>query len=493
MKRRILIITIVVVAVIALIIGYSILSKDKALKPLEAEVKNGTFEIIVTVTGELQALNSTEIMAPVELRSRELRMRSIKIQDLIPEGTVVDSGDYVATLDRSEADNTYKDIMDQLEVIQSQYTKTKLDTTMRLSGLRDQIINLRYNMEEAEITLEQSQFEPPATIRQARITLDRTKRAYAQAVENYELEVQQARADMTEATINLAKQIRRKEVIEKVLQSFIIRAPASGMVIYKREWNGQKRTVGTEINTWDLAVAELPDLTTMISKTYVNEIDISKVKRNHKVRIGVDAFPDKSFTGVVNEVANIGEQLPNTDAKVFEVIIKLNESDPIIRPSMTTSNSIITKTFENVLFIPLETVHTNDSLPFVYKKNNVKQSVVLGESNENEIIVEAGLSEGEKIMLSVPEEPEKFRFEGLELAEVIRQKELEKLKQEEEQKELFDQRANRRPPGQMERPMEFRRDTTGSFPGQMERPAEFRRDTTNRGDQQVRRSSDGGS
>jgi len=207
----------------------------------------------------------------------------------------------------------------------------------------------------------------------------------------------------------------------------------------------------------------------------------------------VDAFPDKSFTGVVNEVANIGEQLPNTDAKVFEVIIKLNESDPIIRPSMTTSNSIITKTFENVLFIPLETVHTNDSLPFVYKKNNVKQIVVLGESNENEIIVEAGLSEGEKIMLSVPEEPEKFRFEGLELAEVIRQKELEKLKQEEEQKELFDQRANRRPPGQMERPMEFRRDTTGSFPGQMERPAEFRRDTTNRGDQQVRRSSDGGS
>ena len=115
MKRKILIITIVAVAVIALITVYSILSKDKVLKPLEAEVQKGTFEIIVTVTGELQALNSTEIMAPMELRSRELRLRSIKIQDLIPEGTVVDSGDYVATLDRSEADNTYKDIMDQCD------------------------------------------------------------------------------------------------------------------------------------------------------------------------------------------------------------------------------------------------------------------------------------------------------------------------------------------------------------------------------------------
>lgn len=493
MKRRYLVIIIVIIAVIALITGYSILSKDKILKPLEAEVQKGTFEIVVSVTGELLALRSTEIMAPVELRSRELRFRSIQIQDLIPEGTYVDSGDYVATLDRSEADNTYKDILDQLEVIQSQYTKTKLDTTMRLSSLRDQIINLQYNMEEAEIMLEQSQFEPPATIRQARINLDKTKRALDQAVENYDLEVQQAKADMTEATINLAKQIRKKKEIEKVMNSFVIRAPASGMVIYKREWDGQKRTVGTEIRTFDLAVAELPDLSTMISKTYVNEIDISKVKTGQNVRIGIDAFPDKSFSGVVTEVANVGEQLPNTDAKVFEVIIKLDEVDQVMRPSMTTSNLIITQTFDDVLFIPLETVHANDSLPFVYKKNGVRQVVVLGESNENQIIVETGLSEGENIMLSVPEEPEKFKFEGLELAEIIREKEMEKQRLEEEQKVLYEQRLNgrssgamgdpsRRPSGQMNMPSGFRRDTTGRFPAQMDMPSGFRRDTTSRGD-----------
>jgi hypothetical protein len=504
MKRRNIIIISVIVAVIALITGYSIFSKDTAIKPLEAEVQRGTFEIVVSVTGELQALRSTEILAPMELRSRELRFRSIQIQDLIPEGTYVDSGDYVATLDRSEADNTYKDIMDQLEVIQSQYTKTKLDTTMNLSSLRDQIINLRYNMEEAEITLEQSQFEPPTTIRQAKINLDKAKRAYEQAVENYELEVQQSKADMTEATINLAKQVRKKEEIEKVLNSFVIRAPASGMVIYKREWNGQKRTVGSEIRTFDLAVAELPDMSTMISKTYVNEIDISKVQTGQKVRIGIDAFPEKSFTGVVTEVANVGEQLPNTDAKVFEVVIKLDEVDPIMRPSMTTSNLIITQTFDNVLFIPLETVHTNDSLPFVYKKNGVKQVVVLDEANENQIIVEAGLSEGEEVMLSVPEEPEKFKWEGLELAQIIREKELEEQRLEQEQKALYEQRINGRSSGamgtpdsrfpeQMDMPSGFRRDTTGRFPGQMDRPAGFRRDTTNREYQQTRRSTDRGS
>jgi hypothetical protein len=368
----------------------------------------------------------------MRLRSRDLRFRSIKIQDLIAEGTVVDSGDYVATLDRSEADNNYKDILDELEVRESEYTKTKLDTTIQLRELRDEMINLKFNMEEAEITLEQSQFEPPATIRQARINLDKATRAYEQAVKNYQLKVQQAKADMTEVTVDLAKQRRRKEEMEEVLQQFVIRAPAPGMVIYKREWGGQKRTVGSEIHTWDLTVATLPDMSTMVSKTYVNEIDISKIKVGQQVRAGVDAFPEKKYTGEVTEVANIGEQLPNTDAKVFEVVIKLNESDPILRPSMTTSNSIITKTFEDILYIPLEAVHSNDSMTYVYRKNNTKQVVVLDESNENEIIVDAGLEVEDRILLSVPEGAEEMRFTGLELVEVIRQKEAEKKRMEEE-------------------------------------------------------------
>ena len=155
----------------------------------------------------------------------------------------MDSGEYVATLDRSEADNNYKDILDELEVKQSEYTRMKLDTTIQLRNLRDELINLEFSMEEAEITLEQSQFEPPTTIRQAKINLDKTKRAYEQAVKNYTLRVQQANTDMIEVSIDLEKERRRKSNIESVLQQFVIMAPASGMVIYKREWNGQKRTV----------------------------------------------------------------------------------------------------------------------------------------------------------------------------------------------------------------------------------------------------------
>ena len=435
MKRKTLIAIIVPVVLIAALVLYSALSGKEKDVVLETEVQFGEFDIAVMITGELQAIRETEIKAPSSLRSRNLRIHRVKIQDLIPEGTVVDSGDWVATLDRSEADNSLKDILDNLEKQESEYMRTKLDTTMQLRQLRDDLINLNFAMEEAEIFLEQSQFEPPASIRQAEISLEKAIRAHEQASQNYGLKVRQAEAEMREAEINLSRDRRSKKEMEEVLTQFDIMAPASGMVIYKKDWNGQKRTAGSEINTWDLAVATLPDLSAMISMTYVNEIDISKLKKGQLVEIGVDAFPDKSFTGEVIEVANIGQQLPNTDAKVFEVRIALNERDTILRPSMTTSNEVITNVLDSVLFVPLEAVHANDSLTFVYTRQGKKQIVVLGESNENNIIVELGLTKGDKLYLSLPSDPETFDYTGLALIKEIEKRKAEEQREREEAQE----------------------------------------------------------
>ena len=216
-----------------------------------------------------------------------------------------------------------------------------------------------------------------------------------------------------------------------MLSKFDIKAPSPGMVIYKRDRMGNKRKVGSSINPWDNVVATLPDMSSMLSKTYVNEIDVSKVKSGQKVDIMVDAFPEKSYTGTVTSVANIGEQLPNADAKVFEVLIKVDGSDPILRPSMTTGNKIITKTISDVTYIPLESVQAGtDSIPFVYLKNGNKQVVVLGESNENNVVIEQGLKQGAQIYFSTPEETENFKLVGKELITVIRDR--ERAKKEEE-------------------------------------------------------------
>src|SRR5512133_4270575 len=133
----------------------------------------------------------------------------------------------------------------------------------------------------------------------------------------------------------------------------------------------------------------------MLSKTYVNEIDVSKMKQGQKADITIDAFRQKKYSGTVTFVANIGEKLLNTNDKVFEVQIKLDGSDPALRPSMTTGNKINVKTLKDAVFIPIECVQAGvDSIPFVYTKKGVKQVVLLGESNEKYVLIEKVLVPG---------------------------------------------------------------------------------------------------
>lgn len=436
MKRTLIITGIVIIVAIIILIIFNKATSKKDLANIYTESKRGQFDIIVTTTGELQAENSTDISGPDFARARNVRVMDIKIQDLVQEGTEVAKGDFIASLDRTAFDNTLKDELERLVTYQTNLEMKILDTAVTLSNLRDNIKNLRFTVEEAEITLQQSKYEPPTTIRQAEISLDKANRSLDQSIRSYSLRVEQAKSEMRNQKNQLADQEQRVRDLQDLLANFRITAPSPGMVIYKRDRMGNKRKIGSSINPWDNVVATLPDMSSMLSKTYVNEIDVSKVKPNQKVEIAVDAFPERSYSGSVISVANIGEQLPNADAKVFEVLIKVNGSDPILRPSMTTGNKIITKTINDVIYIPLESVQAGtDSIPFVYTKNGHKQIVVLGESNEDNVIVEQGLAEGAQIFLSTPEFPEKFKLTGEELIPVIKEKERAKENEENRLKE----------------------------------------------------------
>jgi len=405
------------------IVAFFIFGKNDKGQQITAVVKKGSFPIEVTTTGELVAKSSEKIYGPAGLR--QIQIWQVKIQDIIPDGTVVDSGQYVATLDRTEISNKIKDEETNLEKLESQMTKTRLDTSLELRSARDELINLKYALEEKKITLEQSKYEPPATIRQVEIELEKSLRTLDQAEKNYKLRYQKAVANMQEVAASYNQAQRKHQQMTDVLKQFTVQAPKAGMVIYKRNWDGNKMGVGATMNAWENIVAELPDLSEMISKTYINEIDISKVKVGQQVLLGIDAFPEKKFTGKVIEVANIGEQLQNSNAKVYEVRIVVNEFDSILRPAMTTKNKILTSIVDSVLFIPIEAIFNNDSVAFVYKKDGgsvTRQQVIVGQSNENEIIVKAGLETDDEVLLVPPEKADKLSLELLPMETIAKYK-----------------------------------------------------------------------
>ncbi len=404
MKRKLLLTTGVAAALIVL---YSVFRSGDTgeLASIMAAVRQGEFRVEIETTGELEAKNSVKILGPQSLRN--FQIWQVTIQDIIAEGTVVKKGDWVATLDRSEFQNKFNAKQIELDKASSKYNQTQLDTTLQLRQSRDELINLEYAVEEKAIVLEQSKFEPPATIKQAEINMDKAKRAYDQALENYKIKKKQNMEKMREVAAELRKVQDEFQSMTKVLESFSVLAPEDGMVIYDKGWDGKPIKAGSQIQMWEPTVATLPDLTKMQSKTYVNEVDVRKVKTGQKVFVGLDAYPDKKLTGLVTKVANVGEQRPNSDAKVFEVLVEIDETDPTLRPSMTTSNRIVAQVIENAIYVPLESLHSqHDSITYVFRKNGLKtekQEVLVGETNANDAVILAGLAANEKIFLSVPQ------------------------------------------------------------------------------------------
>ncbi len=436
MKLKALLIPIVVIVVA--VGGWYWLKPTQTKKEnvqLSTRVKKGDFKVKVTATGELQAKRSEKINGPQGMRT--VGIWQTNITDMVAEGTVVKAGDYVATLDRTELTNRMRDAQTEIDKILTQLEQAKIDTAIEMRGLRDQLVNLQFQKKEKDLQLEQSKYEPQSVIQQAKLDLERTERDYQQLLQKLELTKEKSQAKISEINTSLRLNQDKLSRLSELAGQFTVMAPKDGMVIYARSWDGSKITPGAQISAWEPTVAELPDLKEMISKTYVNEVDISRVRKGQEVKIKIDAFPDRSYTGKVIQVANIGEQLKDYDAKVFEVIIQVNGTDSIMRPAMTTGNEIVTYVHKDVLFVPIEALQS-DSLSFVYKKTDgkiVKQEIITGDSNDDEVIVAYGLTAEDEILLVVPKDAEKLEFVPLDkkIKEEIRKKqEAERKKREEE-------------------------------------------------------------
>ena len=395
----------IIIGFIGVLLGYLYFSQEKVEDgdfPILTKSKKGDFLISVITTGELEAKNSVDIYAPMNLR--KMGINQIKVSDMVDEGTLLKEGDYVAKLDPSAVGTELRKLYSELSQKESDLKAAKLDTSLTMRAEREKLLNLKVELEENQLELEQSKYEPPATQRKIQIKLEKIQRNYKQATSNIKLKQQQAEAKVFKVFSEVMQIQDKIKRMEEVMEALTITAPQNGMLVYYESWNGK-----VNISTWDPVVAKIPDLSEMISKTFVNEIDISKIKKQQQVKIKVDAFPELELKGEVVSVANIGQEEEGGDAKVFEVKVKLLTMDSVLKPAMTTTNEIKIENLNDVVYIPIESVFSNDSIQFVYKKeggNIIKQEVITGQSNATSIVIIKGLKEEEDIFLIPSKEAE---------------------------------------------------------------------------------------
>lgn len=381
--------TVVAGAALALFLGNTLLSSQDVDSNIPtAKVKKGEVVVKVTELGELRAQEQVTISAPTDKQ----------ILYLAPEGTWVEEGDTLVRFESTKYVISTEEARSGLSVARANLAKAMSEYEAQKT--REESARQRY---ESLPALAKKGFVVESEVEQARLEYlelqSRSKSAYAT------VEAERANLERAQAAVN---QQQRK------LERGTILAPQAGLVVYALVGNaeqGRKIEVGmTPFEGMDLMY--LPDVSSMLVDIEISEVDLAKVQVGQPVEVRLDAYDDVVFRGEVAEVGALAKRKMSritgkaTGAKVFEVTIKVLDSDVRLKPGLTATTDIIVSKVPEALYIPLEAVFLDDNgktVAYVRKGGSIEaRPIVIGESNDRFVIVNSGLKEGEDVLLGRP-------------------------------------------------------------------------------------------
>ncbi len=401
-KRFIWILVVVIIGSVLLVFGGKSLTSEKT-----HTVKSGPFELTLSIKGEVQGKNAVVISLPDELKKRDLHIYQLKIKDMVQEGTEVKKGEWIATLDAATINQQMQTNSQDLAKYLAELNDAKIDSTIQLTKLREELEEFTYDLAYKQLELEQAKYESPAYQRKKQVEYNKTIRQMEKKRRDYELNRLKLKVKTKRIEDQYNYYYLRDSLLKDGLRACRVKAPKDGMVMYARLWGGRKLRVGDEISRWMPTIATLPDMSVLVSETYVQEIDITKIAEGDSVEINIDALPNKTYSGIISKIANIGQELPGFDTKVFKVLIDMNENGKEIKPSMTTDNKIILTNLDDVVKIPRNCLFSNNGDTFVYLKNEGKiwkKKVIPGLENDEDVVIISGLDVKDKIFISVPKD-----------------------------------------------------------------------------------------
>jgi multidrug efflux pump subunit AcrA (membrane-fusion protein) len=401
-RNRLIIISIAVILIIVGIVYFRVKQSTNIFV-----VKKDNFEAIISTKGEIQSKKAVLINFPDILGDRMLNIYQSQIKDLVPEGTIVKKGDYVAMLDQSNIKQYAQSTEESLQKVAASFNDAKLDSAVNLSASRDELEQLVFDLRYKKIDVEQSVYDSPANQRMTQIEYDRTVRLLESKRRTYRMRQNEYKIRCSRNERQYKEYNERNDKYKQALLATRITAPGDGMVVYARKWGGRKTRVDDYVSFWDPAIATLPDLSSLVSETYVEEIYISKIHIGDSVRVFVDALKNKEIMCRISNISNIGQDMAGFDSNVFKIYIQLTGDFSKLKPSMTTNNEIIIEKADNVLVIPLQCLFSENGTQFVYLKESgdiVRRNVKTGERNDKVVIIKSGLKERDRILLNKPED-----------------------------------------------------------------------------------------
>jgi HlyD family secretion protein len=364
---------------------------------------DGEFIIDIKESGELYAVKSVSVGVPSSIRG------NLRVVALVEDGTMVKKDDFLLQFDTSEAAQETEDRKNEYEAALAELSSLQANIKSTMSQLQTAYQTQLYSNEQAKLRMEQMKYEAAAKQREQELNLKMAELALDQAKRKLESQEIINKADITKAELKVKQARLRLEQKQLECTNLTLRAPIDGLAVLQEVYgaNGRAKIKVGDTPWRGMTLVEIPDLSQMMIKAKVNEVNISQVKSGQLVIATVDALPGIDFYGKVERVAALASREGDSDVKTFDVEIVLDGSDLRLRPGMTAQCRIITDKFTDKLFVPIESVFQKDDTTVVYVKRTAfqRRPVKVGVKNSDYIIIEAGLKKGEEVALRDPTLP----------------------------------------------------------------------------------------
>lgn len=378
------------------------------------KVKKGKFNIEVVETGEIQAVEAVNISSP----PMSWRFGQQKITQIIDDGTEVANGDTVILFDPSEVEKAIVNAKMELEIAEAELEKLKTEQESKIHELKADLKMAEISYEISKLQLEQAVYEPDITKKEIGLNLDKARISLDKAGEEIENQKKIHIEEIHQEKLKINQLKDNLDEANQTLKNLTVVSPGDGIAIIRKNWRtGNKWQVGDQ--TWSgNPLIDLPDLQLLCAESEINEVDISKVALDQKAEIRLDAFSESVFHGKVTEIAalaKVKDEEMKSKIKVFPVKIQIEETSKKLMPGMTVSCKIMVDQLNDVIYVPLEAIHTEEGKEYVYlKKGNKyqKREVVTGDSNDDFSVIIEGLKEGDVVALCDPFEKEDVKGEG---------------------------------------------------------------------------------
>jgi len=231
--------------------------------------------------------------------------------------------------------------------------------------------------------------EAQAKVRQLKTTYD-LKRAAADA----DLRILQIRRDRAENAM------RQAESNADRIDRMAIKSPIGGMAVLRSIWKSNNMAEvqeGEEVRS-GMPIVDVVNPASMRVRAKVNQADIGVLKPGLSVRIGLDAYPDLSFTGRVSQISPLAvTSALSPKVRNFIALIAVDGAHPNLMPDLTASLDVEIERQPRALIVPRDALRFDGEqvLVRVRKGNDVAdQTVTVGSMNAHEAVITSGLTDG---------------------------------------------------------------------------------------------------